>query len=68
MSQRLSVGEKIGYRSVIAIIIDSELLNEDKLKLLNEDLINIKGDLKKKQIVYPSIGNSMDSISYDDEE
>jgi len=53
---------------VIAIIIDSELLNEDKLKLLNEDLINIKGDLKKKQIVYPSIGNSMDSISYDDEE
>ncbi|MBM01245.1 MAG: hypothetical protein CL762_00785 [Chloroflexi bacterium] len=60
--------ELLNQFGVIGIIIDSEILNDDKLKLLNEDLINLKGDLKKRQIAYPAIGNNMDSISYDDEE
>jgi len=53
---------------VVGIIIDSEAYSEDKFKVLDKYLKDLKVDLKKKPIVYPNISNNMDFIPYDDEE
>ncbi len=53
---------------IVGVIIDSEVHSEDKFKILDKYLKDLKGDLKKKPIVYPNISNNLDFIPYDDEE
>ena len=53
---------------VVGIILDSDVHNEDKFKILDKYLKALKSDAKKKPIVYPNISNSMDLLPYDDED
>jgi hypothetical protein len=53
---------------IVGVIIDSEAHREDKFKILDKYLKDLKGDIKKKPILYPNISNNMDFIPYDDEE